>query len=180
MSKGRDTRFRPGQSGNPRGRPLKHGSESPLYSLTFGQKQVVRQNGVEREMSVEEALQLRMVQAALKGDSSAFKVVSGWLVEREAWRSSGRRKKKSQPECVLVRERDSDNAFEAMCLLGIAVKKHDPREPKPDEPTDYSWISLLPWATLAALQRVPDLNFDSELMGRMRMHTLLSDRLDAP
>jgi hypothetical protein len=59
MSRGGATRFRKGQSGNPKGRPRKKLPAASAFDVIFEKRLSVTQNGVERELTVEEALQLR-------------------------------------------------------------------------------------------------------------------------
>ena len=65
------TRFRKGQSGNPKGRPRKQVPATSAFDVIFEKTLSVTQNGVERELTVEEALQLRTYQDALAGNRSA-------------------------------------------------------------------------------------------------------------
>ena len=65
MSRGGDTRFRAGQSGNPAGRPKKRRPHVSAFDIIFDKTLTVTQGGVERELTVDEALQLQTYQAAL-------------------------------------------------------------------------------------------------------------------
>ncbi len=183
MSKNRDTRFQKGRSGNPNGRPRKRLAQSSLYDVIMAQKQVVKQNGVEREVTAEEALQLRVVNDAFAGNAKAIAMVFRWIVEREKWRAARRKPTKTEPEFVMVRERDSDNAFEAMCLLGIASPRAG--EPEflradfgPGQKPNYARVKLNAWTIGAAFDRMPALYSDEKLKVTLSMQGLYLDQLD--
>jgi hypothetical protein len=62
MSRGGDTRFSKGQSGNPSGRPKKRRPNVSAFDIVFDKTLTVTQGGVERELTVDEALQLQTYQ----------------------------------------------------------------------------------------------------------------------
>lgn len=64
------TKFRKGQSGNPRGRPRGRRREIP-YDAVLGQMVTVREGGRERRVSAAEAFILQLTQKGLAGDSAA-------------------------------------------------------------------------------------------------------------
>lgn len=67
MSTNRDTRFRKGQSGNPRGRPRKAMRELP-YEHVFGQRFETKSlDGRPKEIDYETFLTLSLRSRALKG-----------------------------------------------------------------------------------------------------------------
>ena len=83
MSRGGDTRFRAGQSGNPAGRPKKRRPHVSAFDIIFDKTLTVTQGGVERELTVDEALQLQTYQAALKGSKMAIRQVLKMIEKRE-------------------------------------------------------------------------------------------------
>ena len=66
----RSTRFRKGQSGNPRGRPKNRHRDIP-YDAVLGQMVTMRENGKERRVTAAEAFLLQLTQKGLTGDRSA-------------------------------------------------------------------------------------------------------------
>ena len=64
------SRFRKGQSGNPKGRPRGRRSELP-YEAVLGQKVIIRENGRERGVTAAEAFLLQLTKRGLEGDSAA-------------------------------------------------------------------------------------------------------------
>ncbi|MBZ0215757.1 MAG: DUF5681 domain-containing protein [Fimbriimonadaceae bacterium] len=64
------SRFKKGQSGNPRGRPKGSRSELP-YEAVLGQMVTVRRDGEEQRVTAAEAFLLYLTKKALEGDSAA-------------------------------------------------------------------------------------------------------------
>jgi hypothetical protein len=64
------SRFRKGQSGNPKGRPRGRRRELP-YEAVLGQQVMIRENGRERRVTAAEAFLLQLTKLALDGDSAA-------------------------------------------------------------------------------------------------------------
>jgi hypothetical protein len=60
--------YRPGQSGNSKGRPKGAKSTSTLLRETLDHKIAVRTGATVRKVSVREAILIRLAEAALKGD----------------------------------------------------------------------------------------------------------------
>lgn len=65
------TRFKPGQSGNPRGRKKGSRSVASIISSSFDRKVIVTENGRTRKVYVLDAVIIRIQQDALKGDAKA-------------------------------------------------------------------------------------------------------------
>jgi len=110
-------RWEKGQNGNPAGRPRKRRPHVSAFDIIFDKSLSVTQNGIERDLTVEEALQMQTYHAALKGKVMAIRQILRMIEKREDAMGVDR------PHPTPVRcdlEYDSDNANEAMLLLGIA------------------------------------------------------------
>ena len=64
------SRFRKGQSGNPKGRPRGRRRELP-YEAVLGQEVIIRENGRERRVTAAEAFLLQLIKHGLDGDTAA-------------------------------------------------------------------------------------------------------------
>lgn len=142
-------RFQKGQSGNPAGRPKKRRPHVSAFDVIFDKTLTVTQNGVERELTVDEALQLKTYQAALKGSKMAVRAVLKMIEKREtalAARAPKPEPRKGNPYTFVY---DSDSADKAMKLLGIAAIG--------SAPAGMGWghrrLKLETWATQAAISR---------------------------
>src|SRR4051794_6290398 len=116
-------RFQKGQSANPAGRPRARRPHVSAFDVIFDKTLIATQNGVERELTIDEALQLQTYQAALKGSKLAIRAVLKMIEKRETALAKNA-PVSHQPMKQLV-ENDTRNADEAMLLLGITVR--DPR-----------------------------------------------------
>jgi hypothetical protein len=103
--------------------------------------------GGTREITVEEALQLRTYQDALAGKRMAMREVLKWIIEREAW--LGKNEPKAYQPLAWLHSPDPDNADAALVLLGIAA----PSPVRADSSSDRAQLRLEPWAVQAALRR---------------------------
>ena len=74
------TRFRKGQSGNPRGRPRNRKNEPP-YETVLGQMVTIREDGVARRVTAAEAFLLHMTKRGLEGDSAAARATMAAIEE---------------------------------------------------------------------------------------------------
>ena len=83
MSK--DTRFKPGQSGNPKGRPPKPRRPNiSAFEIVLDKRLVATVGGKERELTVEEVLQQQTLKDALAGKRMAIRKVLKMIEKREA------------------------------------------------------------------------------------------------
>lgn len=82
------TRFRKGQSGNPRGRPRGRRNEPP-YEAVLGQMVTIREDGVERRVTAAEAFLLHMTKRGLEGDGAAARAAMAAIEEARAVRKDG-------------------------------------------------------------------------------------------
>jgi hypothetical protein len=145
----RTGQFQKGQSGNPKGRPRK---QIPLpeaarsaWEILKDKRVTVSQGGIDRELSAEEALQLRTYQDALAGKRAAQRLVLKMIIERDK-AIADRGQRRSASVTSKMERGDPRNADAAMYLLGIAA---------PDTRDSYHPDALLlePWAVQAALRR---------------------------
>jgi hypothetical protein len=75
----RSTRFRPGQSGNPRGRPKRARGLSGLVAKAFGERVEAEQNGRRRRITKLEAAVTQLVNNAAKGEHRSTQFALGLL-----------------------------------------------------------------------------------------------------
>ena len=138
------TRFRKGQSGNPKGRPKARtpNTTTSAFDVIIDRMLTVTQGGVAREVTAEEALQHRTYQDAIAGSRLAQRMVLKWIEKRERYLAARQGSKRFPPIERRIEPHDPDNADAALVLLGIATP----------EPTT-AWLKLEPWAVQAALQR---------------------------
>lgn len=166
-------RWEKGQSGNPAGRPRKRRPHVSAFDIIFDKSLTVTQDGVARELTVDEALQMQTYQAALKGKRMAIRQVLKMIEKREVALGAGR------PEPKPVKweiEHDSDNANEAMLLLGIA----EYGDASPGGGPATRPFRLATWAAQAALSRPGRRTLTDKEVDEVTRTTLHPDRLKWP
>lgn len=141
-------RFVKGQSGNPNGGPKARRPNLSAFDIIFDKRVTVSQNGVERELSVDEVLQLKTYQAAITGNRPAVRQVIKMIEKRE--RALAVRAPASRAVATRVGiEDDPRNADAAMLILGITVP-----DPQWQEPCAYGTrMKLATWAAQAGISR---------------------------
>lgn len=117
-------RFEKGRSGNPQGRPKQRRPHVSAFDIVFDHTLKVTQGGIERDLTVDEALQFQTYQAAHKGSRMAVHAVLRMIEKCEV--ALARRNPPVQRGARMV-EHDSDSAEAALRILGIAVDGHVPR-----------------------------------------------------
>jgi len=75
-----DRCFKPGCSGNPKGRPKGSRNAKTVVAQVMGEKVPVRENGKVRKVTKFEAMVLANTQKAMKGDTRALNSLIGLLV----------------------------------------------------------------------------------------------------
>ena len=143
------TRFKPGRSGNPAGRKRKAKRQTgSAFTIILDKTIRVKSRSKVETCSIEEALQLKTYQEALKGKSMAIREVLRWILKRETWIAKNRPATKRSFSFEGTRQ-DPDNADEAMLLLAIAT--NDPT--KDDCAQSRAQLLLEPWVVKAAMAR---------------------------
>lgn len=168
-------RFQKGQSGNPAGRPRKRRPNVSAFDIIFDKTLTVTQNGVERELTVDEALQLQTYQAALKGSRMAVRQVLKMIEKREAALNKAAPAPPARPMKFRV-EHEPRNADEAMLLLGVSV-----RDPNWFEECRYGVrMKLATWAAQAAISRPGRKKLTQKEMEDVKRVTLEPEKLKWP
>ena len=148
----RTGQFQKGHSGNSKGRPRKPralpDAIRSAFEIVLEKRVMVTQAGIDQELSVQEALQLRTYQDALAGNRAARREVLKMIAKREkAMADRGLRTPRTTRPVTSKISPDPRNADAAMCLLGIAAPN------KSREEHDPGAVLLEPWAVQAALRR---------------------------
>jgi hypothetical protein len=148
----RTGRFQKGHSGNPKGRPRKqHALPDAIrsaFEIVLEKRVTVTQAGIDQELSVKEALQLRTYQDALAGNRAARREILKMIAKREqAMAATELQTQRTMPSVTRKVSPDPRNADAAMCLLGIAAPDKSREEHNPGA------LLLEPWAVQAALGR---------------------------
>ncbi len=144
-------RFKPGKSGNPKGRPRKAlEPRTSAFDVVIDRTLTITRNGQPREVTMEEALQHRTYQDAIAGKRLAQREVLKWIRKREAWIAARNATKSSGKIEMLVSE-DPMNALDALLILGIATADDDVAKYGPNDPCRRALLE--PWAVQAALNR---------------------------
>jgi hypothetical protein len=174
MSRGGNTRFQKGQSGNPQGRPAKRRPNVSAFDIIFDKTLTVTQGGIERELTVDEALQLQTYQAALNGSRMAIRQVLKMIEKREL--AIAKRNPAPPHNIRIEHEYDSSNANEAMRVLGVAAYGEAPHGGGPATRP----FRLHTWATQAAISRPGRRRFTEKEIDEIKRVTLQPDRLKWP
>jgi hypothetical protein len=103
----------------------------------------IRDRGVDRDVTPEEAIQYSTLQAAFEGNGPARRQVLKWIIKRDA--AIAKQEKPKRVEIPRVIVDDPENASEALILLGIATR--DPSDRR------VQHLRLEPWAVQIALSR---------------------------
>jgi Family of unknown function (DUF5681) len=145
------TRFKSGQSGNPKGRPRKPKPPAPSPFAILDELLTVHESDSVSELPLEDAMLIRTYQRAITGSSRTWKKIVKMILEREKFRFKSRALQ--VPRVASKIERDPENALEALEILGIASREANTSVG--DSRNGY--LRLERWAVEAALKRR---NFD--------------------
>lgn len=140
-------RFVKGQSGNPNGRPKAPRPHVSAFAIIFEKTLTATQNGVERELTIDQALQLQTYHDALKGNRMAVRAVLKMIEKREAALRKSAPRPPRKPNPVRV-EYDTDSANDAMLLLNFLC-----RNPELGDHSGPRPLVVETWAAQAAISR---------------------------
>jgi hypothetical protein len=136
------SRFKKGQSGNPRGRPKGRKRDIP-YDAVLGQAVTIREDGIERRMTAAEAFLLSLAKQGLEGDTAAARQTLASIEEARARRIL---KPDAEDIClvyVFVTPGSVNSALEPLRM----ARKLDRYRPT-------ARMMLEPWIVEAALERL--------------------------
>jgi hypothetical protein len=154
------TRFKPGQSGNPRGRPRSRHKHAP-YEAVLGQLVTIRDAGTEKKVTAAEAFLLQLTRRGLEGDNAAARATIRAI---EEVRTHGIAKpQETRSICRQIVSPGSVNrALELLRLAKLA-----------DEfSKESARMLLVPWIVEAALARMNDAPTTLEQRGKISNVTL--------
>jgi Family of unknown function (DUF5681) len=126
----KETRFAPGRSGNPRGRPKAVPTVGAILRSIIQQKIAVTENGKTRRLPALEVLLRRLVNNAMRGDAKALKLMVSFL-DRYAETTEA----KVQLNDLLAEDREILTQYlpEATEPVGTAAEKADGEPTEPAE-----------------------------------------------
>ena len=136
------TRFRKGQSGNPKGRPRNRRRDIP-YDYVLGQMVTVREDGRERRITAAEAFILQLTKKGLSGDSVSARASLAAIENARAARLGSA---SDVGYNIIWKIVSPGSAACALDALGMAVKLR-----KYSEDTRHE---LRPWLVQKALDRL--------------------------
>jgi hypothetical protein len=133
----------------------------------------VKQAGVMRDLTVEEALEFKAYEQALAGKRMAIRSILRMIETRE--KALAQRTPPSRPIPVLCEPADPSNAYDALQILGIAIP-----DPRWDEPDREVRLLLEPWAVQVALARRGTTGLSAHDISEITRCTHEPDRLTWP
>jgi len=134
------SRFRKGQSGNPRGRPRNRHRGIP-HDVVLGQMVTLREDGRQRRVTAAEAFLLQLTQRGLAGDSAAARASLEAIEKARLARAT----QHISVETIIISSIET-KADAILDTLGMAIKKF------PSDEKRVRW-ELNPWIVEAALAR---------------------------
>lgn len=134
-------RFPKGESGNRLGRPRGSRRTAP-YDAVLGQMVTIREDGIERQVTAEEAFLLHMIKSGLEGDGAAARAMAPATEEARA--RSGHQS--TVPTVIVfVPPYSVSGALELLRMAKVLDPYHD-----------NARVALEPWLVEAALARLND------------------------
>lgn len=163
----REGRFAPGHSGNAAGRPRRKKSqkatqEGSAFDVLHERRIPVLMGGIEKQLTVEQALFYRTYQDALKGNRLAIRTVLKRIKDREARRAPCQRRG------LIFRseEQNPRNVDDALVALRIATSC-----PKRERENGRLYLELEPWAVALALARAKGPLLEDKKLRELKEHT---------
>ncbi len=145
----RATRFRKGQSGNPKGRPKGLRREAPYEDL-LGELVTIRDEGATRQVTVEEAFLLQLMHKGLKGESAENRYALDAIQQARA------RRRQATVEQFDMSVTFIENGVDVILEdLGLAVLKYS------TDRTRARW-EINPWIVEKALARLDWIGLSEE------------------
>lgn len=136
------SRFRAGESGNPKGRPKGRKQDLP-YEALLGQLVTIREDGEERRITADRAFLLHMAKRGLAGDGAAGRSALAAIEGARATQASSSQSSVLQITTVIV---GPENANLALRGLRMATKL--------DRFRPSARMAIEPWLVEAALARL--------------------------
>ena len=137
------TRFKSGQSGNPKGRPRKPKPPPSSPFAILDEMLTVHEAESVSELPLEDAMLIKTYQRAITGSRRAWKKLVKMILERQKLRFKSRAPR--SPRISWQIEEDPENALEALEILGIASRTAGD--------SLNAHLRLERWAVEAALRR---------------------------
>jgi len=162
----RSGRFKPGQSGNPKGRPK--GSKKTLpYEAVFSRMVTIIEDGVERQVTVEEAFLRMLMRDGLTGqDRDTIELLN--LLDQMSFEDQAARR----TDTIIIKYGGVGSVTCAIERLRIARKLNRFK--------DTITIKLEPWAVERALSRVPERRFTLDEQRTIVAATRTPDKVKWP
>ena len=161
------SRFRKGQSGNPKGRPRNRSRDIP-HDAVLGQMVTIREDGRERRVTAAEAFLLQLTQKGLAGDSAAARSSLEAIETARAARGDDEQRIK-----VMIMKSVSSGADAILEKLDLARLKN------PTDETNVRW-EINPWVVEAALARLGSRELSLEEQREVFANTRIPSKVTWP
>lgn len=136
------TRFKEGQSGNPKGRPRGRTTEIP-FDAVLGQKVTIREEGAARQVTAAEAFLLKLAKEGLEGDSASARASLRAIEDARDRGVSGEAHETIDTIYILPKDFGANDALQSLRMARIL-----------DSRRQTAHMKLEPWIVEAALDRL--------------------------